>query len=264
MQFGTERSDRVGALSDAAKSRLLSSRGEPLFIASWERVLMIHFEVDAPDLQACVPFELDLWDNRAFLSLVAFTMRGMRPRRGGWLSRWLLKPIATHAFLNVRTYVRGREESGIHFLAEWLSNPLAVRFGPGTFGLPYRYGRIHYQHGRTEATLHGCVEDGKTGSALSYRATPTRDSALGLCEPGSLTEWLMERYTAFTRRGTKPHLFRVWHPPWAQQALTAELSGDVLLRENWPWFAHARVVGANYSPGFDEVWMGRPHRLRSP
>lgn len=37
--------------SRAARERMLSWRGEPLFVAGWHRVLMIHFEVDAQALQ---------------------------------------------------------------------------------------------------------------------------------------------------------------------------------------------------------------------
>src|SRR5437773_2699784 len=89
-------------LSATARRRMRSNRGEPLFLAAWERVLMIHFEVDAESLQRDVPYELDLLDGRAFVSLVAFTMRGMKPRFGGELLGWLFRPIATHDFLNVR------------------------------------------------------------------------------------------------------------------------------------------------------------------
>src|SRR5882672_10934511 len=136
----------AGGLSAAARERMLSQRFEPLFLAAWERVLMIHFEVDPKVLQQWVPFELDLHDGRAFVSLVAFTMRRMRLYFGGRFAAWLLRPIATHDFLNVRTYVRQGSECGIHFLAEWLSNRLATLIGPGTFSLPYRLGHIQYDH----------------------------------------------------------------------------------------------------------------------
>src|SRR5947207_2991822 len=75
-------------LSEAGRRRLLSLPGEPLFIADWDAALMIHYEVDAELLQRVVPFELDLLDGRAFVSLVAFTMRGMRPRWGGRFAAW--------------------------------------------------------------------------------------------------------------------------------------------------------------------------------
>jgi len=88
----------AGELSAAARERLLSSRFEPLFLAAWERVLLIHLEVDPDALQRSVPFELDLHHGRAFVSLVAFTMRGMRPRFGGRCAAALLRPVATHNF----------------------------------------------------------------------------------------------------------------------------------------------------------------------
>src|SRR5258708_319413 len=102
-------------LSQAARRRLLSCGGEPLFLADWDRVLMIHFEVEPEALQQAVPFELDLNNGRAFVSVVAFTMRSMRPRLGGRLAALLMRPIATHEFLNVRTYVQNAGETGIFF-----------------------------------------------------------------------------------------------------------------------------------------------------
>src|SRR5271154_7174231 len=98
------------------RERVLSLPGEPLFLADWDRALFIHYEVDAVLLQRELPFALDLWHGKAFVSLVAFTMRDMHPRLGGRITAWLVKPIATHSFLNVRTYVKHGDERGIHFI----------------------------------------------------------------------------------------------------------------------------------------------------
>lgn len=251
-----------GALSRVAKQRMLSCRAEPLFVAAWERVLMIHLEVDAEVLQRDVPYQLDLYDGRAFVSLVAFTLRGMRPSIGGQLGAWLFRPIATHEFLNVRTYVRHHDEPGIHFLAEWLSSKLAVWLGPATFGLPYRHGRIRYDHDWQRGVLCGSVTDVRTRLNLEYRAGLESGvtSAFAPCENGTLDEWLMERYTAFNSAGGRRRFFRVWHPPWLQRTANVELGDVSLLEENWRWFGEARPAGANFSPGFQKVWMGRPHR----
>ena len=247
-------------LSEAARGRLLSRRGEPLLIADWMRVLMIHFEVDASDLQRVVPYQLDLHDGRAFVTLVAFTMENMRPRVGGKLGAWLFKPIATHDFLNVRTYVRHNGEPGIHFLAEWLSSWLAVQLGPRTFGLPYRHGRIDYEHNWQSGMLRGRVADVKSGAALEYQATTKPEASFTSCEHGSLDEWLMERYAAFNAAGKTRRFFRVWHPPWPQCEAEVKLIDLSLLQDNWDCFKDARLVGANFSPGLHDVWMGRPHR----
>lgn len=245
--------------SAAARQRMLSVPGEPLFLADWRRVLMLHFEVDARALQRVVPFELDLRHGRAFVTLVAFAMENLRPRRGGKLSAWWFKPIATHDFLNVRTYVRHHGEAGIHFLAEWLSNWLAVQLGPRTFALPYRHGHIRYQHDWASGAISGRVEDVRSGSTLAYRAEPVLGAPFAPCERGSRDEWLMERYTAFNSAGGKQRFFRVWHPPWPQLPARVSIENLSLLEENWPWFKTAGLVGANSSPGLPSVWMGRPH-----
>jgi len=245
--------------SEMARQRMLSVWGEPLFCATWDRAVFIHYEADPVVLRRCVPFPLDLHEGRAFVSLVAFTMRRMRPQRGGRIGEWLFKPIATHEFLNVRTYVRANNEPGIFFLAEWLSNRLSVPLGPPVFGLPYRYGRISYNHGNATREISGHVE-GKQG-ALAYRGAlePAEPAA---CKRGSLAEFLTERYTAFTRLFTARRMFRVWHEPWKVAPLDLKVLEDRLLVQTGSWFRTARYVDASYSPGVD-VWMGRPRRLAS-
>ena len=252
---------RTGGINEAARKRILSRGGEPLFLADWERAVFIHYKVDPEILQRHVPFELDLCDGKAYVSLVAFTMRRMRPRLGGLITEWVFKPIATHDFLNVRTYVRHNGEPGIYFLAEWLSNPLSVQLGPRTFGLPYRYGKIEYHHAHEQSELCGAVSDGS--SRLEYCAKVDLGIGFKSCAEDSLEEFLMERYSAFTKRRSISRFFRIWHPPWPQAAIEFEIFRDDLLIQTWPWFKEARFAGANYSPGVCDVWMGRPHKIRS-
>ncbi len=244
-----------------ARNRMRTHRGEPLFVAGWLETLMVHLEVDPDELQRATPFGLDLHEGRAYVSLVCFRLRRMRPRLGGRLGEWLMSPIGTHEFLNVRTYVKHRGEPGIYFLAEWLPNALSVALGPTVFGLPFRLGKMHYDHEATTGALDGTVIDGKTDKRLTYRGNFDTDTALVPCTAGSLDEWLMERYTAFTDVGHGPRYFRVWHPPWPQVRAEVELTDDSLLTSRWPWMAGAHVIGANYSPGIEDVWMGRPHRV---
>ena len=253
--------ERTGGINEAARERILSRKGEPLFLADWDRAVFIHHEVDPEILQREVPFQLDLRYGKAYVSLVAFTMRRMRPRLGGRFTEWIFKPIATHEFLNVRTYVRHNGEPGIYFLAEWLSNRLSVPLGPRTFGLPYRFGKIKYLHEPENRELHGTVSDSL--SRLEYLAEFDPAKGLNPCTEGSLEEFLMERYTAFTQRGSKARFFRIWHPPWPQFPIEIKIPNASLLTSAWPWFKNSEMIGANFSPGVCDVWMGRPHITRN-
>jgi hypothetical protein len=251
-----ETKSTISDINEIARNRLLSRRGEPLFYANWDNVLFIHYEIEPDGLQRGIPYPLDLYHGRAFVSLVAFTMRGMRPRFGGTLSALLFKPIATHHFLNVRTYVRHKDEAGIYFMREWLSNRMAAWLGPWSFGLPYQFGKIEYRND-SEHECRGLVEaiDG------SFRYCATLTNELGSSAPESLDEFLLERYTAFTQSGNRRRFFRIWHEPWQQVAAKVEIMTDDLIHAAEPWWRDAGYAGANYSAGVN-VWMGWPHKIR--
>jgi uncharacterized protein len=250
----------TGELGHRALGRLLAVPHEPLLFGDWDRTLMLHYEIDPEVLRAHVPFPLDLHEGKAYVSLVAFTIRHMRPRRGGRLAAWLMRPIADHHFLNVRTYVRVGNETGIYFITEYMNNLLSLKLGPLTFGLPYRFARMNYDHAHENGRIAGTVRDPRDRAALAYNAT-LDETAFGPAPANSLTEWLMERYTAFTMRRDTALLFRVWHAPWPNTAVKVTVTDDTLLHRHLPWFLRARFVGANYSPGVFDVWMGRPHAV---
>jgi uncharacterized protein YqjF (DUF2071 family) len=244
-------------ISEAARRRMLSVRGEPLFICNWDRALFIHYEVDPEVLQKSIPFELDLNQGRAFVSIVAFTMCGMRPRFGGQLTTLLCKPIATHGLLNVRTYIRHNAEPGIYFMSEWLENRVSVVLGPRMFGLPYRFGRLDYRHAVDVGELRGRVEARE--GMLRYRGHLAK-SNFTECESGSLSEFLLERYTAFTAYRGRKRFFRVWHEPWRQLPVDIDVVDDDLLSSTGDWWESASQISANYSAGAS-VWMGWPHKI---
>src|SRR5882672_12096196 len=83
-----------------AKQRLLSVKGDPFLFADWERMVFLHYAVPSHLLQPEVlkPFELELHRGEACVSLVALTMRHLRPCRFG-SAAWLLRPVARQRFL---------------------------------------------------------------------------------------------------------------------------------------------------------------------
>lgn len=235
----------------------------PLFYADWMRAVFIHFEVEPETLQCEVPFALDLWQGKAFVSLVAFTMERLRPRVGGWLGELAFKPIANTRFLNVRTYVRHRGEPGIFFIAEFLSNRFFVPLGRPTFGLPYRSGDLVYRHDREDVTVEGTVTAAGGEHRLAYRAGSAWTVRPRECRPATLDYFLLERYAAFTCAGARRRRFQIGHPPWSQVPLDPLVEDEGLLATTGRWVGQARSAGGHFSPGTRGVWMGPPETIHS-
>ncbi len=248
-----------GALSRAA---IQAEDGSPFLSARWTDVLMLHYHVDVRALAAAVPFELDLSEGGAYVTVVAFAMRDLRLSVGGqWvaaLSRAAM-PTCSHAFLNVRTYVRHRSEPGIYFLAEWVPSRIARFCGPRTFGLPYRLGELDSQQGARPGEATGTVRDLATGATLSYRAHAAESRAHAPAIPGTLDHFLMERYAAFTCHHGVKRRFRVWHEPWRIAQAQVNITDDALLAEAWPGMAQAKIEHAVSCEDLHDVWMSRPH-----
>jgi len=236
-------------------------RWKPFFLGDWMRAMFIHYEVEPAVLQRETPYELDSFEGRAFVSLVAFTMQRLRPRFGGKLAELFFSPIATTRYLNVRTYVRHRNRAGIYFIAEFLSNPFCVPLGPPTFGLPYRSGRLNYRDHRESGRLAGEIRAAGGDWGLRYAAALEPGAGFRPCQPGTLNAFLLERYIAFTCLGQKSRLFHIRHEPWPQKSIEVSVWDDGLLATTGGWIHHARFVGANFSPGVRDVWMEWPQRI---
>jgi len=226
-----------------------------MFVGNWMSVTFLHYEIEPVRLQPHVPFALDVRDGKAYVSLVAFTQQKLRLAPKGFgagvvgaLTAWAGELVGNHHFLNVRTYVQG----GIHFIAEWIPNRLALWIAPPLYGLPYRLGQLEY------------ADDGGrvTGEQGAFEFRVTRHAGkLAACSPGSLDEFVLERYVAFTARGNVRRRFRVAHEPWPQTRVDVEVKEDRLLRETLGWWNDVKFVGANFSPGV-LVRIEQPERVR--
>jgi uncharacterized protein YqjF (DUF2071 family) len=259
----TKESRRPAAASSIdARESFMALEGEPFLIADWEGALFLHYAIAPRALQPYVPFELDRFDGRAFVSLVAFTMRRMRFARGGRLGAWLCASVSEQRLLNLRTYVRYGKDSGIYFMAEWVSHWLCAQLGPSMFGLPYHWARLAFQHAPRHGCIEGRVEARHGNGTLSYSTSRMDEcDSFATCEPDSLDAFLLERYVAFTSRGADWHFFRVWHHPWLQAQVKLERIDGGLPDQSVPCWSQTCFVGANFSPGVFGVWMGPPHRV---
>ena len=251
-------------ISKAAKARLLATPGEPFLFADWENVVFLHFSIYPELLRPHIPppFQLELWNDQAWLSLVALTMRRFLPGRRISAAA-LFRSLSFQRFLNFRTYASAVGDTGALFLHGWFSRPWGLPWPSARFGFPYHFADSVYEHAAGNGRIHGIVIAFDKSCALKYAADFLKiepEPAFDDC--GHLpTEFLLERYTGYFLRAGQPRVFRAWHPPWKQIPLQAEVSDLSLINARFPWFAEAKFVGAHFSPGFRDVWLGCVHRL---
>jgi len=262
MQSGALFVTPVGS-SDAGKRRRLLLDVEPFLSARWERAVFLHFALK-PELlrsQTRAPFELELYEDEAVISIVAVTMRRFRPARPASIAAWPFSLISRQVFLNVRTYVRVGAESGALFLWGWLSEPFRLPLPSGMFGLPYSFATLRCEHLHETGSVSGVATNPMASGRFAYRAGIDPDATFVPCGPGTVDEFALERYNGFYCRGNERRAFRAWHAPWLQAPIAAEIEDRSLLDKAFPWFNSAGLIGASYAPGFDRVWLSKAHPL---
>jgi uncharacterized protein YqjF (DUF2071 family) len=250
-------------LGDAGKRRLFSIKGEPLVFAEWHRVVFLHYEIEPSVVIAQLPtcFSLELHQGKAIVSLVALTMRRFRANPVAPFWARIFATVSEQRFLNLRTYVRHDEESGPFFFWSWLSRPWGLPLPTNPLGLTCAFAESEYHHEHEKGCLSGVVHRRANSARFAYLGHFRPHHNFSPCEAGSLAEFALERLSGYFWYRGAGRVFRAWHPVWLHSPIEIEFLDESLAVRAFPWFAEAQFVEAHYAPGFDEVWIGRPHRL---
>jgi hypothetical protein len=215
------------ALRLAAQAR---PAGNPVMYQQWRDLLFLHWEYPAAAIQATLPEGLfvDTFGGRAYLGIVPFFMRQIRPR---FLPA--LPGISDFMELNLRTYVYDRAGvPGVWFYSldanQWLAVKIARRF----FHLPYEHARMRSSRTpegriRYESRRIGDRADGAT-CRFEYASGPE----LPPPAPHSLAFFLIERYRLYSRTPGGLRRGSVFHPPYPLCAAEVAAWDEQLLRTN--------------------------------
>jgi uncharacterized protein len=175
---------------------------------SWVDLAFLHWRVDAEVLAKLVgrSVELELFDGYAWLGIVPFQLTDLRVRGLPPLPR-----VSAFPELNVRTYVTRDGKPGIWFFSLDAASTLAVESAKRLYRLPYN--RAQMTHRRVGDRV--LFESARPGAAFSggYRG----NGPLFQSEPGSLEEFLTERYCLYTEDGGRPYRAEIHHRPWQLQ-----------------------------------------------
>lgn len=208
----------------------------------WEQLIFLHWRWDAAEIQRTLPPGLfvDTFHGDAWLAIVPFYMRGIRPR--------FCPPvpgISDFLEMNVRTYVHDeRGRPGVWFYSLDCNQPLAVWTARTFFHLPYQHARMrapvagHW----IDYTCHRRAEP--TASRYRYQVSDQTH----LAEPGSLEFFLAERYLLFSQTPNGIRCGQVHHTPYPL--------ADVKL-DTWD-------VNPLLQPGFADPRRPPDHLIGSP
>jgi uncharacterized protein len=189
----------------------------------WLDVLFLHWQVPAAALRPCLPegLEIDTWEQAAWVSVVPFHMARIRPR---WLPP--VRAISDFPELNVRTYVHRDGKPGIYFLSIHAGNRAAVQMARWFSPLPYVYAPMECQRtsGRFRfQSFWPLPEKKEPAFSAEYSPSPRQFRA----PPGSLEEWLLERYRLYVGDSRGRLLYaEVHHEPWSIQNLDFTMTAN--------------------------------------
>ena len=186
----------------------------PVMYQRWDDLLFLHWSYAASAIQGTLPrgLTVDTFEGKAFIGIVPFFMRDVRPRICP-----RLPGISDFLELNVRTYVYNEQGvPGVWFYSLDANQPLAVRAARRFFCLPYFDSKMKADKDATTAEIRylshrrGTKDD--LGSCFQYR--PIGDTRLA--NPGTLEFFLIERYVLFAQVSgqTLPWSGRVHHQPY--------------------------------------------------
>jgi uncharacterized protein len=205
----------------------MNHNSPPVFLtAEWRYLAMLNYEVDPKILTPFVPrgTELDLWNSKAFVSVVGFLFQN---------TRVLGISIPFHRNfeeVNLRFYVRHKADDG------WRRAVVFVREVVPRFTIAFT-ARAFYSEPYIALPMSHQIETASVKSVTYFwrfngEENFLKISAHGDAQPlveGSEHEFITEHYWGYTAQRDNSTLeYRVEHPRWrVQDSQTAELHCDV-------------------------------------
>jgi uncharacterized protein YqjF (DUF2071 family) len=213
----------------------------------WRTLSFLHWEVPAATLQPLVHprLTIDTFEGRAFIGVVPFTMRDIRffP-----LPRW---PGMTNFHeTNVRTYVHlDGADPGVWFFSLDAASRQCVAGARLTYHLPYHFAEMSLDE-RDGAIDYRSLRRWPGPTPARFDARVRLGGELGHAAPGTLDDFLCERYLLYSARGGRLYRGQVHHTPYPLREATLERLDETLVAQAGVTAA-GEPVSVLASPGVD-------------
>ena len=193
---------------------------------NWGKLLFMHWPVAERLLRPLLPERLtvDTYEGSAWLSVVPFTMWGIRPSFG--------PPVpglsAMHE-LNVRTYVHLDGVPGVWFFSLDIESAVATWAARTFYCLPYYEAEMSLRETKQTVTFDSRRTHGGATPA-DFHAVYSFGEPLPAHTPDSLTFFLTERYCLYSARRGRVYRARIHHAPWPLRAASVSAYRSTMVK----------------------------------
>lgn len=213
------------------------------YYQEWNDSIFLHFEVPFNLLKDIIPSELELdsFNNKHYISLVAFTMNKLHPK-----NLFSLSYISNFHEINIRTYVKRNDKYGVYFINIEAEKILSVFIAKILSKLPYETSEIKRNSNNYKSFNH----KKKLELDIDYNIEK------GEIMKSEFDLWLLERYCLFYKDNSKIYRYDIYHLPWSIQVLNLlrmEIKynfGNIILNSD-------NLVRYHYSKGVDVLSWAR-------
>jgi uncharacterized protein YqjF (DUF2071 family) len=190
---------------------------------TWNDVLFAHWPIDRDLLRPKVPagFEIDLYENTAWLGITPFHITNAAPRGVPSLP-W----VSAFPEVNVRTYVCVNGQPGVYFFSLDAGSTLAVIGARALLNLPYFVADMEVKVGEPRINYESRREDGRDARlAIEYWPEGSAQRPI----PGSIEYFLTERYCLHAVDASfRAYTIEIHHPPWSLQPAKALITENTM------------------------------------
>lgn len=212
------------------------------FYQEWNRAIFLHWQVELEELRKFVPdeLEIDLFEGKPWVSVVAFTMEKIRPR-----NLPSFPPISDFHEINIRTYIKSNNKTGVYFLSIEGGTNISCKVAKGMSELPYRYSKIKRKQNQYQSYNS------------EYKDELDIEFVVGkeVIEKSSLDLWLTERYALFQDTEKSINEFEIHHLEWPINEI--ELKKAVVNYQRFDMLLKSEPHKVQYSTGVKVLAWGK-------
>lgn len=188
--------------------------GKPFLTAEWRKLVLLNYEVEPKILKPYLPFgtELDLWENKCYVSLVGFMFLNTKVKGMKFPFHVNFEEV------NLRFYVKhqtkdGELRRGVVFVKEIVPKHIITGVANTIYGEHYQTCSMKHQWDENEETLD--VEYGWKNNGEWNTVKVNASKKLARFEAGSEADFITEHYWGYTKLNhQKTSEYEVKHPSW--------------------------------------------------